>query len=160
MGFNSSINEYTEKSVGNSLENLENQDLLKFGMIPEFIGRLPVIATLEELDEDMLIQIMQEPKNALLKQYASLFNMDDVKLEIKKDALKEIANLAIEKKTGARGLRSIIEKLLIDLMFEAPDKKNLESIVINKDTVLRKSEPILIFSNKQHNNQKILANKS
>mgnify|MGYP001267256855 FL=1 len=103
---------------------------------------------------------MQEPKNALLKQYTSLFNMDDVKLEIKKDALKEIANLAIEQKTGARGLRSIIEKLLIDLMFEAPDKKDLESIVINKDTVLQKSEPILIYSNKQQSNQKILANKS
>ena len=102
---------------------------------------------------------MQEPKNALLKQYTSLFNMDDVKLEIKKDALKEIANLAIEQKTGARGLRSIIENLLIDLMFEAPDKKDLESIVINKDTVLQKSDPILIYSNKQQSNQKILANK-
>ena len=86
--------------------------------------------------------------------------MDEVKLDIKKDALKEIAYLALEQKTGARGLRSIIEKLLIDLMFEAPDKKNLESIIINKDTVLQKSEPILIYSNKQQNNQKILANKS
>ena len=129
-------------------------------MIPEFVGRLPVIATLEELDADMLIQIMQEPKNALLKQYTSLFSMDEVKLDIKKDALKEIAYLALEQKTGARGLRSIIEKLLIDLMYEAPDKKNLESIIINKDTVLQKSEPILIYSNKQQNNQKILANKS
>jgi len=108
----------------------------------------------------MLIQIMQEPKNALIKQYGSLFKMDEIKLEIKKDALKEIANLAIEQKTGARGLRSIIEKLLIDLMFEAPDMKNLESIVINKDTVLQNSEPILIYSNKQQVNQKILANKS
>ena len=160
MGFNSSITDDDDKLVGDSLQNLENQDLLKFGMIPEFIGRLPVIATLEELDEDMLIQIMQEPKNALLKQYTSLFNIDDVKLEIKKDALKEIANLAIKQKTGARGLRSIIENLLIDLMFEAPDKKDLESIVINKDTVLQKSEPILIYSHKQQNNQKILANKS
>src|SRR6056300_2039024 len=118
IGFNSSITDYSDKSVGDTLENLENQDLLKFGMIPEFIGRLPVIATLEELDENMVIKIMQEPKNALLKQYTSLFNMDDVKLEIKKDALKEIASQAIEQKTGARGLRSIIEKLLIDLMYE------------------------------------------
>jgi ATP-dependent Clp protease ATP-binding subunit ClpX len=160
IGFNSSINEYDQKSVGDSLEDLENQDLLKFGMIPEFIGRLPVIATLEELDESMLIQIMQEPKNALLKQYTSLFKMDEIKLEIKKDALKEIARLAIKQKTGARGLRSIIEKLLIDLMFESPDKKNLESIVINKDTVLKKSDPILIYSNRQQVSQKILANKS
>jgi len=159
MGFNSLITEFDEKSVGDSLESLENQDLLKFGMIPEFIGRLPVIATLQELDEAMLIQIMQEPKNALLKQYSSLFKMDGIKLDIKKDALEEIANLAIKQKTGARGLRSIIEKLLIDLMFETPDKKNIESIVINRDAVREKSEPILIYSNKQ-TNQKILANKS
>ncbi len=160
MGFNSSVTEFNDKSVGDSLVNLENQDLLKFGMIPEFIGRLPVIATLEELDEEMLIQIMQEPKNALLKQYSSLFKMDEIKLEIKKDALKEIAKLAIEQKTGARGLRSIIEKLLIDLMFEAPDKKNLETIIINRETVLKNSDPILIYANKQQQNQKILANKS
>ena len=160
MGFNSLITEFNDKSIGESLENLENQDLLKFGMIPEFIGRLPVIATLEELNVEMLIQIMQEPKNALLKQYSSLFKMDGITLEIKKDALKEIANLAIEQKTGARGLRSIIENLLIDLMFEAPDKKNLETIIINKDVVLERKEPILIYSNKQQMNQKILANKS
>ena len=159
IGFNSSISEFDEKSVGDSLVSLENQDLLKFGMIPEFIGRLPVIATLEELNEDMLIQIMQEPKNALLKQYGSLFKMDGIKLDIKNDALKKIANLAIEQKTGARGLRSIIEKLLIDLMFETPDKKDLEKIVINSDVVSNKSDPILIYSNKQ-TNQKILANKS
>jgi ATP-dependent Clp protease ATP-binding subunit ClpX len=138
---------------------LENQDLLKFGMIPEFIGRLPVIATLQELSEEMLIKIMQEPKNALLKQYVSLFKMDGVKLDIKNDALKKIANLAIDQKTGARGLRSIIESLLIDLMFETPDKKDLEKIVINRDVVSNKSDPILIYSNKQ-TNQKILANKS
>ncbi len=160
IGFNSLITEFNDKTVGDSLINLENQDLLKFGMIPEFIGRLPVIATLEELDEEMLIKIMQEPKNALLKQYKTLFKMDEINLEIKKDALKEIANLAIEQKTGARGLRSIIEKLLIDLMFESPDKRNLESIIINKDTVLQNSDPILMYSNKQSPSQKILANKS
>ena len=159
IGFNSSISEFDEKSVGDSLISLENQDLLKFGMIPEFIGRLPVIATLQELDKDMLIKIMQEPKNALLKQYGSLFKMDGIKLDIKNDALKTIANLAIKQKTGARGLRSIIEKLLIDLMFESPDKKDLEKIVINSDVVSNKSDPILIYSNKQ-TNQKILANKS
>ena len=160
IGFNSAISEFNEKSVGDSLVSLENQDLLKFGMIPEFIGRLPVIATLQELDEEMLIKIMQEPKNALLKQYCSLFKMDGIKLDIKNDAIKEIANLAIEQGTGARGLRSIIENLLIDLMFAAPDKKNLETIIINKDVVLERKEPILIYSNKQQMNQKILANKS
>ncbi len=159
MGFNSSISEFDDKSVTDSLSSLENQDLLKFGMIPEFIGRLPVIATLQELDENMLIKIMQEPKNALLKQYAALFKMDGIKLDIKHDALKEIANLAIEQKTGARGLRSIIENLLIDLMFETPDKKDLDKVVINKDIVQKKSNPILIYSSKQPN-QKILANKS
>ena len=128
-------------------------------MIPEFIGRLPVIATLKELDENMLMKIMQEPKNALLKQYSSLFKMDGIKLDIKNEALKEIAQLAIEQKTGARGLRSIIEKLLIDLMFNAPDKKDLEKIVINKEVLLGKTDPLMIYSNKQ-TNQKILANKS
>ena len=159
IGFNSSISEIDEKSVGDSLIFLENQDLLKFGMIPEFIGRLPVIATLQELDEDMLIQIMQVPKNALLKQYGSLFKMDGIKLDIKNEALKEIAQLAIEQNTGARGLRSIIEKLLIDLMFHSPDRKDLEKIVINKEVVSKKSEPLMIYSNKQ-TNQKIKANKS
>ena len=159
IGFNSSISEFNNKSISESLIKLENQDLLKFGMIPEFIGRLPVIATLKELDENMLMQIMQEPKNALLKQYNSLFKMDGIKLDIKNEALKEIAQLAIEQQTGARGLRSIIEKLLIDLMFNAPDKKDLEKIVINKEVVLGKTDPLMIYSNKQ-TNQKILANKS
>jgi ATP-dependent Clp protease ATP-binding subunit ClpX len=159
IGFNSSISEFNNKSISESLIKLENQDLLKFGMIPEFIGRLPVIATLKELDENMLMQIMQEPKNALLKQYSSLFKMDGIKLDIKNEALKEIAQLAIEQQTGARGLRSIIEKLLIDLMFNAPDKKDLEKIVINKEVVLGKTDPLMIYSNKQ-TNQKILANKS
>ena len=159
IGFNSSISSLDDKFQGDSLLNLENQDLLKFGMIPEFIGRLPVLATLQELDKEMLIKIMQEPKNALLKQYNSLFKMDGIQLDIKLDALLEIAQLAVEQKTGARGLRSIIENLLIDLMFSSPDKKDLEKIVINKDVVLEKSEPIMIYSNKQ-TNQKILANKS
>ena len=159
IGFNSSISNLDDKSQDDPLVNLENQDLLKFGMIPEFIGRLPVVATLQELDKEMLIKIMQEPKNALLKQYNSLFKMDGIQLDIKLDALLEIAQLAVEQKTGARGLRSIIENLLIDLMFSSPDKKDLEKIVINKDVVLEKSEPIMIYSNKQ-TNQKILANKS
>ena len=159
IGFNSSISNLDDKSQDDPLVNLENQDLLKFGMIPEFIGRLPVVATLQELDKEMLIKIMQEPKNALLKQYNSLFKMDGIQLDIKLDALLEIAQLAVEQKTGARGLRSIIENLLIDLMFSSPDIKDLEKIVINKDVVLEKSEPIMIYSNKQ-TNQKILANKS
>jgi len=114
IGFNSTLSQFNEKNVGESLISLENQDLLKFGMIPEFIGRLPVIATLEELDEKKLVKIMMEPKNALIKQFHSLFKMDGINLEIKNDALIEIAKLAVQQKTGARGLRSIIEDLLID----------------------------------------------
>ncbi len=159
IGFNSSIVNFKDKSVGESLHSLQNEDLLKFGMIPEFVGRLPVVTTLEELDIDMLIRIMQEPKNALIKQYVALFKMDGVNLEIKSEALKEIAKLAIEQKTGARGLRSILENLLTELMFEAPDYKDLEKIVINKDVVKRSSDPIMIYNNK-NTSQKILVNKT
>jgi len=159
IGFNSTLKQFNEKNIGESLIALENQDLLKFGMIPEFIGRLPVIATLEELDEKKLVKIMLEPKNALIKQFHSLFKMDGINLEIKNDALIEIAKLAVQQKTGARGLRSIIEDLLIDLMYDSPDQKDLEKIVISADVVQKNSKPILIFSNKQ-NNQKILATKS
>ena len=159
IGFNSTLSQFNEKNVGESLISLENQDLLKFGMIPEFIGRLPVIATLEELDEKKLVKIMMEPKNALIKQFHSLFKMDGINLEIKNDALIEIAKLAVQQKTGARGLRSIIEDLLIDLMYDSPDQKDLEKIIISADVVKKGSKPILIFSNKQ-NNQKILATKS
>ncbi len=159
IGFNSKLTFKDDREVGKSLKKLENRDLLKFGMIPEFIGRLPVISTLSELNEKMLIQIMTEPKNSIVKQYVSLFKMDGVNLEIKEDALREIAKLAISRDTGARGLRSIIEDTLMDLMYKVPDHKDLYKTVINKDVILKKSDPILIFSNKE-NNQKILANNS
>jgi len=159
IGFNSKLTFKDDREVGKSLKKLENRDLLKFGMIPEFIGRLPVISTLSELNEKMLIQIMTEPKNSIVKQYISLFKMDGVNLEIKDDALREIAKLAISRDTGARGLRSIIEDTLMDLMYKLPDHKDLYKTVINKDVILKKSDAILIFSNKE-NNQKILANNS
>ncbi len=159
IGFNSTLQEISDKNLGDFFKDLENQDLLKFGMIPEFVGRLPVIATLEELDKKMLIKIMTEPKNALIKQFQSLFKMDGISLEIKNDALTEIAKLAVQQKTGARGLRTIIEGLLMDLMYESPDHKDLEKVIINGEVVLKKSKPMLIFSNKQ-NNQKILATKT
>ncbi len=156
IGFNSKLNDSSEKT-GIFLNSLENTDLLKFGMIPEFIGRLPVITTLKELDEEMLIKIMSEPKNALIKQFQALFKMDGISIEFKNEALKEIAKLAVAQNTGARGLRSIIEDTLMELMYKSPDIKDLDKIVINKDVLTKKSEPILIFTNKQ-NNQKILAN--
>ena len=159
IGFNSTLTDYDEKNIGDTLNDLENEDLLKFGMIPEFIGRLPVCATLEELDEKMLIRIMKEPKNAIIKQFEQLFKMDNIELEVKNDALLEIAKLAVMRKTGARGLRSIMEELLIDLMFESPDQKELKKIVINNDVVTKKSQPICLFTNRE-NNQKIAVNKS
>ena len=159
MGFNSVLSSYNEKNIGEILNKIENEDLLKFGMIPEFIGRLPVCATLDELDQDMLIRIMVEPKNALIKQFEYLFKMDNIELEIKKDARKEIAKMAISRKTGARGLRSIMENILIDLMFKAPDLKDLNKIVINNDVVTKKSSPIMMFSSKS-NNEKITMNRS
>ncbi len=159
IGFNSKLDLEPKKTIGTSLKKLENKDLLKFGMIPEFIGRLPVITTLSELDENMLIQIMTQPKNAIVKQFESLMKMDGVKLEIKEDALKEIAKLAVSQNTGARGLRSIIEDSLMDLMYKVPDQKNLYKVVINKDVIVKKSDPILIYSNKE-NNQKLMSNNS
>ncbi len=159
IGFNSKLELDQKKTIGFSLKKLENQDLLKFGMIPEFIGRLPVITTLTELDVDMLIRIMTQPKNAIVKQFESLMKMDGIKLEIKDDALNEIAKLAVSQNTGARGLRSIIEDSLMDLMYKAPDQKNLYKVVINKEVVAKKSDPILIYSNKEEN-QKLMSNNS
>ena len=159
IGFNSKLDLEPKNTVGKSLKKLENQDLLKFGMIPEFIGRLPVITTLEELDTDMLIRIMTQPKNAIVKQFESLMKMDGVKLEIKEDALQEIAKLAVSQNTGARGLRTIIEDSLMDLMYKVPDQKDLYKVVINKDVISKKSDPILIYSNKV-NNQKLMSNNS
>tara|TARA_B100001057_G_scaffold459467_1_gene509642 strand:- start:2868 stop:4130 length:1263 start_codon:yes stop_codon:yes gene_type:complete len=159
IGFNSSVDKNIDENNKESLKKLENKDLLKFGMIPEFIGRLPVITTLEELNEEMLIKIMSQPKNALIKQFQALFKMDGINIEFKEDALEEIARFAVEQNTGARGLRTIIENTLMELMYTSPDIKDLDKIIINKDVVSKKSDPILIFSNKQ-NNQKILANNS
>ena len=158
IGFNSTLSNFEEKNIGKVLINLENEDLLKFGMIPEFIGRLPVCTTLEELDEKMLIRIMKEPKNAITKQFEALFKMDNIELEIKNDALNEIASLAVKRKTGARGLRSIMENILVDLMFESPDQKDLTKIIINNDVVKKKVKPILMFSDK--NNRKIAVSKT
>jgi ATP-dependent Clp protease ATP-binding subunit ClpX len=125
---------------------VEPEDLLKFGLIPEFIGRLPVIATLEDLDESALVRILREPKNALLKQYQRLFDMEDVQLTMSEDALASIARRAIERKTGARGLRSIMEAILLDSMFELPSLKGVEEIVISPEVVDGKAKPLRIYS--------------
>jgi len=159
IGFNATLSNYSDKKIGESLINLQNEDLLKFGMIPEFIGRLPVCTTLHELNEKMLVRIMKEPKNAIIKQFEVLFKMDNISLEIKNEALDEIAKLAVLRKTGARGLRSIMEDLLLDLMYETPDQTELKKIIINRNVLIKKTEPMLLFTHKD-NNRKIAVNKS
>jgi len=159
IGFNATLSNYSDKEIGESLINLQNEDLLKFGMIPEFIGRLPVCTILHELNEKMLVRIMKEPKNAIIKQFEVLFKMDNISLEIKNEALDEIAKLAVLRKTGARGLRSIMEDLLVDLMYETPDQTELKKIIINRDVLIKKTKPMLLFTHKD-NNRKIAVNKS
>ncbi len=143
LGFGADIR--TKKDDQNLLQQVRVEDLIKYGLIPEFIGRIPVIATLEELNEDMLVKVLTEPKNALIKQYKQLLAMDGVELEFTEDAIREIAREAIERKTGARGLRAIIEEIMLDIMYEIPQKKGVKKVVVNKDVVEKRSEPILIY---------------
>lgn len=146
MGFGADVRDDDDKSVGEILQQLEPEDLLKFGLIPEFVGRLPVIASLTDLDEDALVTILTEPKNALVKQYQRLFEMEDVQLTFTEDALTAIAARAIERKTGARGLRSILEEILLESMFELPGMGTVDEVVVNADAVRREGEPLLIYS--------------
>jgi len=155
IGFGSKLNTKAEKKVGELLKSIEPEDLLKFGLIPEFIGRLPIISTLEDLDVDSLVKILEEPKNSLTKQYAKLFEIEGVKLNFSKDALKAIAEKAILRKTGARGLRSIIEEVLLQTMFDLPSIENVEEVVVNKEVILGKSKPLLIYSKKSSKEEKI-----
>jgi ATP-dependent Clp protease ATP-binding subunit ClpX len=138
-----------EVSLTDRLAEVEPQDLVKYGLIPEFIGRLPVLATLRELDEDALIQILQEPKNALTKQFTALFDMENVELEFRTDALHAIARKAMDRKTGARGLRSIVEAVLLDTMYELPSMENVSKIVVDENTIKGESTPIIIYDSKQ-----------
>ncbi len=148
IGFGAEVKDEDDRRTGEILRELEPEDLLKFGLIPEFVGRLPVIATLEDLDEAALMQILAEPKNALVKQYQRLFEMEDVTLTIKEDALRAIAKKAIERKTGARGLRSIMEGILLDTMFDLPGMTGVEEVVISKDVVDGDARPLLIYADK------------
>ncbi|GEK30856.1 ATP-dependent Clp protease ATP-binding subunit ClpX [Kurthia zopfii] len=143
IGFGSGDKQETDEK--NLMKHLIPEDLLKFGLIPEFIGRLPVLASLEQLDEEALVQILTEPKNALTKQYEKMIELDDVQLEFDKDALYEIAKLAIERKTGARGLRSIIENVMLDVMFEIPSRDDIAKCVITKETLTEQAHPKLLL---------------
>ena len=150
VGFGAKVREKGDKKTGELLAKLEPADLLKYGLIPEFIGRLPVVVSLEDLDEKDLVRILTEPKNALVKQYQTLFGMDNVTLTFTPDALTEMAHQAIDRNTGARGLRSIAEGILLDLMYDLPTiNADLKEIIINKDVVLNKSKPVFIYANEQ-----------
>ena len=155
IGFGATIKNKAEKKTGEVLKDVEPEDLLKFGLIPEFIGRLPIISTLEDLDENTLVKILEEPKNSLTKQYCKLFDIEGVKLNFAKEALKAIADKAIKRKTGARGLRSIIEEILLETMFELPSMEGVEEVVVNKEVVNGNSKPLLIYSKKSTKESKI-----
>ena len=146
IGFGADVKNTQDKKTGEWMKGLEPEDLLKFGLIPEFIGRLPMIATLEDLDEKSLIKILQEPKNSLTKQYQELFKLDGAKLIFKENALKEIAQKAISKKTGARGLRSILENILLKTMYDLPSQDNIEEVIVDAGAAKGQSQPILVHS--------------
>ncbi|MDC3073556.1 ATP-dependent Clp protease ATP-binding subunit ClpX [Candidatus Pelagibacter sp.] len=146
IGFGADVKNTQDKKTGEWMKGLEPEDLLKFGLIPEFIGRLPMIATLEDLDEKSLIKILQEPKNSLTKQYQELFKLDGAKLVFKENALKEIAQKAIKKKTGARGLRSILENILLKTMYDLPSQEDIDEVIVDASAAKGQSQPILVHS--------------
>ena len=145
IGFGAAVKSKQERSLTEVFKEIEPEDLIKFGLIPELVGRMPVVATLAELSEDALVQILTEPKNALVKQYAKLLGMEGVELEIRPSALKAIARKALARKTGARGLRSILEHALIDTMFELPNSANVERVVIEESTIEENKPPLMVY---------------
>jgi len=150
IGFSAEVKiNQDSQNVGDILAKVEAEDLIRYGLIPEFVGRLPVVATLKELDEDALVQILTEPKNALVKQYKRLFEMEDCELEIREDALRAIARKAMERKTGARGLRTILEHILLDIMYELPSSENITKVVIDESVINGNSKPYLIYENNE-----------
>lgn len=149
MGFGAKLSSQKEARIGELLKHIQPEDLLKYGLIPEFVGRLPVMVTLEELDTDSLVKILTEPKNALVKQYRELFAMDNVDLEFDDEALYSISKKAIDRKTGARGLRSIIEDVMLDIMYEIPSRDDIEKCVITKETIENKVDPTLVLSDRR-----------
>jgi ATP-dependent Clp protease ATP-binding subunit ClpX len=145
MGFGAEVEGKKDIDLGEVLSHVEPMDLIKFGLIPEFVGRLPVVATLEELDDEALVQILKEPRNALIKQYQKLFEMEKVKLKFTDGALVAVAKEALKRKTGARGLRSILENTMLDVMYDIPSQDRVKEVVINEDVILKKAKPIVLF---------------
>ena len=146
LGLQANITSKSEESTSKLLSQVEPEDLIKFGLIPEFIGRLPVIATLEELDEKALVEILTKPKNALTKQYSKLFEYDDVALEFEDDALEAVAREAIKRNTGARGLRAILEQSMLEVMYELPAKSNVKKCIVTKNVVLKGERPVMLLA--------------
>ena len=157
IGFEAEVKSLEEKKTGEWMKNLEPEDLLKYGLIPEFIGRLPITATLDDLDENSLVKILLEPKNSLIKQYQELFKLEGVKLNFKDTAVKEIAKKAINKKTGARGLRSILENILLKTMFDLPGQSNIDEVVVDAGAVKGHSQPIIVHSKNKSKTDKTSA---
>jgi ATP-dependent Clp protease ATP-binding subunit ClpX len=154
IGFGGKVKELDDRKVGDILQGVEPEDLTSFGLIPEFVGRLPVIATLTDLDEEALVTILTNPRNALVKQYQTLFDMESVRLSFSDDALKAIAKKALKRKTGARGLRSIMEGILLDSMYDLPSYEFVEEVVINAEVVNGEAKPLLIYSEKSQSKEK------
>jgi len=146
LGLSANITSRAEETVSQLLAQVEPEDLIRFGLIPEFIGRLPVVATLEELDEKALVEILTKPKNALTKQYSKLFEYDDIALEFEEDALEAVAKEAIKRNTGARGLRAILEQAMLEVMYELPAKTNVKKCVVTKSTILKGERPVIVFA--------------
>ncbi|TAM86242.1 MAG: ATP-dependent Clp protease ATP-binding subunit ClpX [Candidimonas sp.] len=146
IGFSASVRAKTERGIGELFSEVEPEDLIKFGLIPELVGRLPVVATLEELQEDTLVRILTEPRNSLIKQFQKLFEMEDVELDVRPQALRAIARRALKRRTGARGLRSIVEQSLLSTMYELPSQKDVERVVVDENAVTGKGAPILIYA--------------
>ena len=154
IGFGAEVRSIDDKKIGQVIKTLEPEDLLKYGLIPEFIGRMPIVATLEDLDEKSLVKILKEPKNSLIKQYQQIFRFEGVKLTFKEGALLEIAKKAVTKKTGARGLRTIIESLLLKTMFDLPSQENVEEVIVDRGVVLGQIEPIIVYSKNKNKTDK------
>ena len=149
LGFNADVKTKQDKETFNVLKQTQPEDLIKFGIIPEFIGRMPVFVSLDELNENTFVKILTEPKNAIVKQYVKLFNLDNIELEIQPEAIRAVAKKAKELKTGARGLRAIIEESMLDVMYSAPSKENIQKIIITEDVILGKEKPIIIYKEKE-----------
>ena len=148
MGFNAEISSKKDTGVGEIFKNALPEDLIRYGLIPEFVGRLPVLVSLGELDKEALVSILTEPKNALIKQYQKLFSLEDVDLEIEKEALLKIAEKTLIRNTGARGLRAILEEIMMEIMYEIPSRKDIKKVIINEDVIANNAEPVVILKEK------------